>query len=273
MNCLQELKRHYGASEGYALYRMIMEECFGLSHVDILLGKDNLISEENQARLSEITERLLKNEPIQYVLGYAKFCGHKFVVKPGVLIPRPETEELVDLVSSITSCFQGAPKVLDIGTGSGCIAVSLALRGCKVSAFDVSEQALGIAKENADMFNVDIDFVHENILHPSPSCEKWDIIVSNPPYVCATEAHEMSQNVLQYEPHIALFVPDADPLIFYRAIISFALSHLNSGGHICLEINEAFPEKTCNLLTSFGFRDAKIIVDRYEKKRFAHAHL
>jgi release factor glutamine methyltransferase len=273
MNCLQELKLHYGDSEGYAIYRLVMEECFGLSHADILLGKDNQFSEENKARLSEITGRLLKNEPVQYVLGHAVFLGHDFVVRPGVLIPRPETEDLVSFVLSLLPQCIESPKVLDIGTGSGCIAVSLALRGCRVTAFDVSETALEVAAENAQRNNAEVVLIHENILHPSSSLDKWDIIVSNPPYVCTCEAHEMDDNVLMYEPHIALFVPDSDPLVFYRAIASYALSHLNPGGHICLEINEMFSEKMQHLLASFGFSGIRIINDRYEKKRFAYAHL
>lgn len=275
MNCLQELKLHYGPTEGYALYRMVMEECFNLSHTDILLGKDSHISEEKQTRLKEITRRLLKNEPIQYILGYAWFCGHRFNVRNGVLIPRPETELLVDKVLEIAKMHieDTRTKILDIGTGSGCIAVSLALAGHKVTAMDISEDALNIAQENAIILEADVDFVHENILHPSTSHEQWDIIVSNPPYICLHEAEEMERNVLDHEPHLALFVPDTDPLIFYRAIASFAMSHLAPNGWLCLEINQAFPDETTQLLSSFGFRDITIIPDQYGKNRIAYAHI
>ena len=275
MNCLQELKLHYGPTEGYALYRMVMEECFNLSHTDILLGKDSHISEEKQTRLKEITRRLLKNEPIQYILGYAWFCGHRFNVRNGVLIPRPETELLVDKVLEIAKMHieDTRTKILDIGTGSGCIAVSLALAGHKVTAMDISEDALNIAQENASILNADVNFVHENILHPSTSHEQWDIIVSNPPYICLHEAEEMERNVLDHEPHLALFVPDTDPLIFYRAIASFAMSHLAPNGWLCLEINQAFPDETTQLLSSFGFRDITIIPDQYGKNRIAYAHI
>lgn len=275
MNCLQELKLHYGPTEGYALYRMVMEECFNLSHTDILLGKDSHISEEKQTRLKEITRRLLKNEPIQYILGYAWFCGHRFNVRNGVLIPRPETELLVDKVLEIAKMHieDTRTKILDIGTGSGCIAVSLALAGHKVTAMDISEDALNIAQENASILNADVNFVHENILHPSASSEQWDIIVSNPPYICLHEAEEMERNVLDHEPHLALFVPDTDPLIFYRAIASFAMSHLAPNGWLCLEINQAFPDETTQLLSSFGFRDITIIPDQYGKNRIAYAHI
>ncbi|MBQ2012284.1 MAG: peptide chain release factor N(5)-glutamine methyltransferase, partial [Bacteroidaceae bacterium] len=266
---------HYGASEGYALYRLVMEECFGLIHADILLGKDSQISEENKVRLEEITARLLENEPVQYILGFAHFHGHRFRVRSGVLIPRPETELLVDKVLELArSAEEGCtPKVLDVGTGSGCIAVSLALAGCKVTAMDISEEALSVASENASMLNAEVIFMHENILQPSLASGRWDVIVSNPPYVCLSEAEEMEGNVLDYEPHLALFVPDTDPLIFYRAIASFALSHLASGGWLCLEINQLFPKEMTELLASFGFRNITIIPDQYDKKRIACAQL
>lgn len=275
MNCLKELKQHYGTAEGYALYRLVMEECFGLTHTDILLGKDNQISEENQARLLEITGRLLKNEPVQYVLGYADFCGHRFAVRPGVLIPRPETELLVQKALELGYGMEGVtePEALDIGTGSGCIAVSMALAGCRVTAMDISEEALGIAMQNATALNAEVAFVHENILQPSRTAQQWHVIVSNPPYICLHEAEVMERNVLDYEPHNALFVPDTDPLIFYRAIASYAMSHLSAGGWLCLEINQAYPDEMEKLLSSFGFKDVTIQKDQYGKDRIAYAHL
>lgn len=275
MNCLKELKQHYGATEGYALYRMVMEECFGLTHTDILLGKDSQISEENQTRLLKITSRLLKNEPVQYILGYTHFCGHKFVVRPGVLIPRPETELLVQKVTEFCHSIDGiaTPEVLDIGTGSGCIAVSMALAGCHVTAMDISEDALGIAMENAANLNAEVVFMHENILQPSHTDKQWNIIASNPPYICLHEAEEMERNVLDYEPHNALFVPDTDPLIFYRAIASYAMSHLSPGGWLCIEINQAYAYEMKSLLSSFGFKDVTISQDQYGKDRIAYAHL
>jgi release factor glutamine methyltransferase len=275
MNCRKELKQHYGATEGYALYRMVMEECFGLTHTDILLGKDSQISEENQTRLLKITSRLLKNEPVQYILGYTHFCGHKFVVRPGVLIPRPETELLVQKVTELCHNIDGiaTPEVLDIGTGSGCIAVSMALAGCHVTAMDISEDALGIAMENAANLNAEVVFMHENILQPSHTDKQWNIIASNPPYICLHEAEDMERNVLDYEPHNALFVPDTDPLIFYRAIASYAMSHLSPGGWLCIEINQAYAYEMKSLLSSFGFKDVTISQDQYGKDRIAYAHL
>ena len=275
MNCLKELKQHYGTAEGYALYRLVMEECFGLTHTDILLGKDNQISEENQARLLEITGRLLKNEPVQYVLGYADFCRHRFAVRPGVLIPRPETELLVQKALELGYGMEGVtePEALDIGTGSGCIAVSMALAGCRVTAMDISEEALEIAMQNATALNAEVVFVHENILQSSRTAQQWHVIVSNPPYICLHEAEAMERNVLDYEPHNALFVPDTDPLIFYRAIASYAMSHLSAGGWLCLEINQAYPDEMERLLSSFGFKDVTIQKDQYGKDRIAYAHL
>jgi release factor glutamine methyltransferase len=275
MNCLKELKQHYGATEGYALYRMVMEECFGLTHTDILLGKDSQISEENQAKLLEIIGRLLRNEPVQYVLGHAWFCGHRFRVRSGVLIPRPETELLVQKALELGREMKGLANsdVLDIGTGSGCIAISMALSGCRVTAMDISESALDVAKENAVELNAEVAFMQENILQPSPIGQQWDIIVSNPPYICLHEAEDMERNVLDYEPHNALFVPDTDPLIFYRAIASYAMSHLSAGGWLCLEINQAYAREMESLLASFGFRDITILQDQYGKDRIAYAHL
>lgn len=276
MNHLQELKSHYGSSEGRALYRMVMEECFGLTHTDILLGKDNEISTEQQKRLDEITERLLKNEPIQYILGRATFCGHSFEVCPGVLIPRPETEKLVSTVSTICSAIPSTdvpPSILDIGTGSGSIAVSLALEGYRVSAMDISPTALEVAERNATRLGAVITFFQDDILQPTHTAPRWDVIVSNPPYICLHEAAEMEPNVLMHEPHQALFVPDTDPLIFYRAIAAYAMSHLTPGGWLCLEINRAYPKEISLLLASFGFTDINITSDQYDNPRIASAHL
>lgn len=276
MNHLLELKKHYGPVEGRALYRMVMEECFGLTHTDILLGKDSEISEEQQHRLNEITARLLKNEPIQYILGQAKFYGRLFEVRPGVLIPRPETEVLIDAALFVcTSLFSAnpSPQVLDIGTGSGCIAVTLALSGCQVTAMDISDTALDVASENARRLGCDIEFVQDNILLPAKSPKRWDIIVSNPPYVCMSEALKMEPNVLMHEPPKALFVPDTDPLIFYRAIAAYAMSHLQNNGWLIMEINRAFPEETSQLLTAFGFADVSVIPDQYGNPRIVSAHI
>ncbi len=276
MKHLHELQEHYGPGEGRALYRMVMEDCFGLTHTDIVLGKDNEISAEQQNRLDEITARLLKNEPIQYILKQATFCGRVFEVGPGVLIPRPETEVLV---ATALECAKRLPQgrrhsLLDIGTGSGCIAITLALESdMQVSAIDISAAALDIARKNARQHTALVDFQKDDILAPQQSEARWDIIASNPPYICLSEALEMEPNVLMHEPHQALFVPDTDPLLFYRAIASYALSHLNPNGWLCLEINRAFGQEIRQLLSSFGFHNIEIIDDQYGNARIATAQL
>ena len=264
LSCRQQLERHYGVREGMVLYRIVMEECFALSQADILLGKDSEISRSDKCRLREITGQLLKNVPLQYILGYADFCGHRFVVRPGCLIPRPETEDLVSEIAGL----DGRGSLLEIGTGSGCIAISLALEGFDVTATDVSAEALEIAGQNAVRLGAKVEFVHENILHPVPSDRVWDVIVSNPPYVMCSEKDGMDANVLEYEPHLALFVPDDDPLLFYRHISGYALRHLSQGGRLFFEINHLLAEETAGLVASAGFRDVCLKSDRYEKKRF-----
>lgn len=264
MNPVQILQQIYPAGEARAIYRMVMELRFGLSRTDILLGKDKDLSAENLTELQNIMQRLAAGEPVQYVLGMAEFCGHTFHVRPGVLIPRPETAELVQAACSEPK----GSSVLDIGTGSGCIAVSLALAGYKVTAFDISEQALSIAQANAESLNTDVEFIHENILHPSITERKWDIIVSNPPYICQSEAEEMHRNVLQHEPHLALFVPDETPLLFYEAIANYGLSHLSNEGRIYLEINRKYGLEICDLLSRKGYQDIRLLDDQFQNPRF-----
>ena len=262
MNHLKVLQQVYEAGEARALYRLVMETRFGLSHTDLLLGKDTQLSEEDQAELEIIVERLLRNEPVQYILGQAEFCGRRFLVEPGVLIPRPETEDLVNAVVPSCPC-----SILDIGTGSGCIAVTLALKGYRVTAFDISPIALRIAQKNAEVLGAKVNFRIEDILHPKPTEEHWDVIISNPPYVCESEAVEMDENVLHYEPHLALFVPDSDPLLFYRAIAEYACQHLNPGGQLLMEINRAFGKKVKNMIEMVGFEHVKTSTDRYGNER------
>lgn len=244
---------------------LVMEEAFGLSQADVLLGKDTQLSADSQALLQNIIDRLLQHEPVQYILGHERFCRHIFHVQPGVLIPRPETQLLVQkiLQDHPTPC-----SILDIGTGSGCIAISLALEGHKVTAFDVSEDALQIARGNAVSLGAEVEFRHEDILHPSATESLWDIIVSNPPYICQKEAQSMEENVLRHEPHLALFVPDHDPLLFYRAIGEYALLHLRKGGRLYFEINEAYPQETKDLLDSMGFSKTEVLEDDFDKPRF-----
>ncbi len=265
MNPVQLLQHIYSAGEARAIYRMVMELRFGLSVADVLMGKDRELSPENQAELENIMQRLAEGEPVQYVLGRAEFCGHAFHVRPGVLIPRPETAELVRAV-----CAE--PKgsaVLDIGTGSGCIAVSLALEGYDVTALDISEEALEVARENARLHHCDVEFICDNILQPCvPLGRRWDVMVSNPPYICRSEAATMHCNVLDHEPHQALFVPDEDPLRFYRAIAEFGRVHLCPGGCIYLEINRSYGQETSRLMADSGYTDIQLRHDQFGNPRF-----
>lgn len=268
MNQMQELLSAYPPREARAIYMLVMEVAFGLTPTQVLSGKDKELSPEKQALLQNIISRLIRKEPVQYILGQAEFCGHTFHVEPGVLIPRPETQELVSLISqqNPNSC-----SVLDIGTGSGCIAISLALMGHRVTAFEVSPDALHIAERNAKMLHADVDFIQEDILHPTITTQSWDIIVSNPPYICWKEAKIMDSNVLDYEPHLALFVPDDDPLLFYRAIAEYAVKHLKPSGYLYFEINQAYPTEITSLLTKMRFCQVTVHPDMYEKSRFISA--
>ena len=265
---MQSLLSVYPPREARALYMLVMEVAFGQDSTQVLLGKDKELSLDKQTLLQNIIDRLVRKEPVQYVLGQTDFCGHTFHVEPGVLIPRPETQELVHLINHQhpTPC-----SILDIGTGSGCIGISLALEGHQVTAFDVSTDALGIAQDNAKRLSTNVDFREENILHPSPTQQQWNVIVSNPPYICKKEAAQMDANVLEYEPHLALFVPNNDPLLFYRAIGLYALEHLTPSGRLYFEINEAYPTETASLLAEMGYRQVVVHQDNFGKSRFVSA--
>lgn len=258
-----------GQGEARAVARLVLEERFGLSLTDIALGKVNDFSREDLEELEKIMVRLENHEPVQYVLGWQWFCGNKFRVAPGVLIPRPETELLVDRCGVTDS----GCRVLDIGTGSGCIAISIALRHrCRVEAMDISEKALAIAKENATSLGAEVTFRKADILQwrewrMASDKEKYDIIVSNPPYICRKEAAEMERNVLDHEPEIALFVPDNDPLLFYRAIAEFGREALAESGRIAFEINRAYGSEVCSMLSALGYHAAEVIDDQFGNPR------
>ncbi len=265
---MQRLAARCGIREARAIYMLVMEQEFGLSPTQVLLGKDKELSPHDLARLDNITARLLQGEPVQYVLGECCFLGRTFHVEPGVLIPRPETAELVGLMAASTP---PGSRILDIGTGSGCIAISLALEGHRVTAMDLSAQALSIASDNAHALGADVEMVREDILHARRHEESWDVIVSNPPYVRQMEARDMEDTVLRHEPHMALFVPDDDPLLFYRAIGQFAWQHLTARGTLWFEINREFPKETCSLLTAQGFTGVQALKDSYDNYRFVKA--
>ncbi len=265
----EPLIARYGSGEARAIYELIMQRRFGLSRTDILLGKDTTLSADDKAELQIIVDRVAKGEPVQYVLGSEEFCGHEFLVAPSVLIPRPETQQLVRLVMAHLA---PGSSVRDIGTGSGCIAITLALAGYRVTATDVSDEALSIARKNAARLGANVEFVKDDILS-THNCQPAIVncIVSNPPYICQSEAAEMDENVLLHEPHIALFVPDDDPLLFYRAIADYGLLHLEDGGRIFFEANRAYARHVGGLLQQKGYTEIKIIKDEYDNERFVCA--
>ena len=277
----QRLSNIYDAGEAKAIVRWVLDVRFGLSTADIYCGKVTQLSSNDQAELEKIMLRLEKAEPVQYVLGVADFCGRQFHVAPGVLIPRPETAELCRIIEEGgTRNEEREYQILDIGTGSGCIAITLALNipDSKVTAWDISDAALSIAEGNAKALGANVIFehqdalnIHHSTLHTPHSSSQWDIIVSNPPYICRKEADEMEENVLKYEPDTALFVPDDDPLLFYRHIMNYAYSALRSGGRLYFEINPLYADSIVEQLQQLGFTDIEKINDQFGKARFIKA--
>ncbi len=262
----------YGAGEARAIVRMVAEDEFGLSLTDIYMDKVSQLSADERAKFEEIITRIANYEPVQYVLGHAYFCGHKFSVAPGVLIPRPETEMLIPLTGSGHN--DASFSILDIGTGSGCIAISSALEFPKalVTAWDISDIAISIARQNATSLGADINIVKQDALNPPTDIALWDTIVSNPPYICMNEQKDMSRNVLDYEPATALFVPDNDPLLFYRAIALYATRALKSNGRLLFEINPLYVDDMAAMLTAMGYTHT-IKIDQYDKQRFIIAQI
>ena len=256
--------------EVQAMIRVICEDVFNYDPVDVSLRQESELPDFAPQRVAEIIARLQRHEPLQYILGTARFHGHRFKVTPAVLIPRPETEQLVDLI--IEENPGSDLRVLDMGTGSGCIAISLAraLKFARVDALDVSRDALAVARDNAASLKVKVRFFESDILAPQPAAT-YDIIVSNPPYITWSERELMERNVKDYEPAQALFVPDNDPLLFYKAIASYANRSLEKGGRLYLEINQRFGAEVKRLLEDCGFDEVRIIVDSFGKDRFAVA--
>lgn len=250
-----ELKGLYSPGEIGSLTRLILEKEFGMSFSDILACKFNNLSDAQMRKIAEIVARLKNFEPVQYVLGEAYFFELPFYVNSSVLIPRPETEELVQWI--LETAPKKPIKILDIGTGSGCIAVTLAKKmpSAEVHAWDISENALEIARKNAARNGVEVFFSKKNILQQPVWEDKFDVIVSNPPYIAESEKTEMGKNVLNFEPHLALFVPDNNALIFYEKIADFALTNLNKGGKLFFEINRAKGIEIEQMLQQKGFTD------------------
>ena len=256
--------------EVQAMIRIICEDIFNYDQVDVALRQESELPDFAQERITDIISRLRRHEPLQYIVGSARFHGHRFKVTPAVLIPRPETEQLIDMIVDENPASD--LRVLDMGTGSGCIAISLAraLKFAQVDALDVSRDALAVARENAALLKVKVRFFESDMLSPQPPA-RYDIIVSNPPYVCWSERESMERNVLDYEPGQALFVPDNDPLLFYKAIAAYAAQSLERGGRLYLEINQRFGNEVKRLLEGNGFDEVRIIEDSYGKTRFVVA--
>lgn len=268
MKLFKELKNilaQVGMDEGEAsaIAFMLLEDMGGLTRMDVLMDREPREAEA----LKVAAQRVAEGEPVQYVLGKAEFCGLTFHVEPGVLIPRPETQELVEQVAAFHP-----RRVLDIGTGSGCIAVSLALKmpEAEVTAIDISDDALRIAEANAKANNANVRFVKADVLRDDIE-GMYEAIVSNPPYICDSEAKDMDSNVLDHEPHLALFVPDSDPLLFYRRIAELGLHILYNKGLLAFEINRRFGKEIVAKLERMGYTQVELLQDQFGNDRMVKA--
>ncbi|MBQ5616998.1 MAG: peptide chain release factor N(5)-glutamine methyltransferase [Bacteroidaceae bacterium] len=266
----ENLATAYSDGEIKALTRIIATELLAVSQMAFYMKDDVALTAEQETLLDDAIARLQKHEPIQYILGYSDFCGLRFKVTPATLIPRPETSELVEWIASEAN---GNESILDIGTGSGCIAISIAnkLPLSKVSAWDISPDALAVATENSKANGCDVVFKQVDILAYEPAGEQFDIIVSNPPYIKEVEKELMHSNVLDWEPHTALFVPDNDPLLFYRTIAQKATTMLRPGGKLYFEINRAHGKETVEMLTALGYANIELRKDFAENDRMIRA--
>ena len=278
----RQLAQVYGDGEAKAIARMVYEVRFGLTTADLFIGKDTQLSTDDQILLREITQRLLQQEPIQYILGETEFGGRIFHVEPGVLIPRPETYELCQWITEDERWKKEDERfaILDIGTGSGCIACTLAaeIPNAEITAWDISDDALRIAAENAKRTNVHVSFEKVDVLAPSlftlhSSPFTHNIIVSNPPYICNKEREAIERNVLEYEPELALFVPDNNPLLFYRAIARYAAKALKPKGMLFFEINPLYVNEMQQMLCEEGFSQTEVRQDQFGKQRFTKSCL
>ena len=289
----QSLTPLYDAGEAQAIVRTVLDVEYGMTLTDIICGKVNELSSDEERNLEEIITRLQNGEPVQYVLGEADFAGRTFHVEPGVLIPRPETAELCQWIEEeVSSLDADDPKqILDICTGSGCIAITLGLTipNSEVTGWDISEDALRIAQGNVEMLkarNVRIEYQDALMLPKAAEAAEaaeiseaaesslskgWNIIVSNPPYICEKEKADMEKNVLEHEPSIALFVPDEEPLKFYRAIAEYASSALKTGGALYFEINPIYEKETREMLERLGFKAIDTKEDAFGKQRMMRA--
>ena len=266
------LKGFYSDSEAFALAKMLLVEVFDFSTLELYGGKDKEISGKRRDVLNEMIVRLQKNEPIQYIIGSETFCGLTFEVNTDVLIPRPETQELV---SWIIENYQSEEpvRILDVGTGSGCIPVSLSKFLCKaeVESWDISEGALEVAQRNCKRNNVNVLLRKKDVLTAVSEGIYYDAIVSNPPYITEKEKEDMEANVLDWEPYTALFVPDEDPLLFYRKIAQLGREILKEGGSLFFEINRAYGEETLHMLKELGYCQVELKKDSWGNDRMIKA--
>ncbi|WP_333599932.1 peptide chain release factor N(5)-glutamine methyltransferase [Flavobacterium sp.] len=268
---LQELSSLYDEKESESFYYLILEKLHGLKRIDLALNPEIVMDGNHLKQWKSIVSDLKVHKPIQYILGETEFFGLPFLVNENVLIPRPETEELVELIVSNNRITEltNPLKILDIGTGSGCIPIALKknLANAAVYAIDVSEGALATAKKNAELNQVEVTFLLKNILETDGLEQQFDVIVSNPPYVRNLEKAEINPNVLEYEPHLALFVEDDDALLFYRKIAQLAKKNLNPNGQLYFEINQYLGNETVALLHELGFKNIQLIKDIYGNDR------
>lgn len=267
----QELASLYDEYETESFFYIILEDFHHMKRVDLALNPTFELSPELLQQWDNVVAQLKEQRPIQYILGETEFFGLPFYVNEHTLIPRQETEELVDWIIKENlkiNKFKDL-KILDIGTGTGCIAISLAknLHNAKVYAMDVSDAALTVAKRNAERNNVDITFIHQSVLETEDLGETFDIIVSNPPYVRNLEKEEIKKNVLDYEPHLALFVEDNDALLFYRKITELAIKNLSENGQLYFEINQYLGNEMVQLLQQHNFKDVELRKDIYGNDR------
>lgn len=271
-NLQQQITLKEDLEEIQSMLYLVVESVLGLSRADIISEKPILLESSKQNKLNEVTQRINRQEPIQYILEEAYFYGRKFKVTPAVLIPRPETELLVEEALKEIDPFTPGT-ILDIGTGSGCIAVTLAIElpEKKIAAIDISDDALKVAKENASHLNAFVEFQKGNILTESVSPQKLEMIVSNPPYIARSEKEAMKKNVVDHEPHLALFVADNDPLVFYKAIAQKGYPALLGGGKVLVEINERFGKEVSRIFIQAGFKNVRIIKDLQGKDRIVSA--
>jgi release factor glutamine methyltransferase len=274
-NFKQELSSLYDAQETEAITLTVLTELLNTSKGIIKAFPEKELSLTQQEEATNILTQLKTGKPLQYIFGYTEFYGLKFLVNPATLIPRPETEELVQWALSEVVVAEAVAgfNVLDIGTGTGCIAISLKknLPNAKVSAIDISAETLQTAKENAKINKVEVDFILNDILNSQYTTHNLQLIISNPPYVTLNDKKRMHTNVTDFEPHTALFVPEDDPLIFYKAIADFAIANLAKGGLLFFEINESLGKETVELLESKGFKDVELRKDMSERDRMIRA--